>query len=523
MLVPPVVAAVHGQAGNELTDLKDAPKDFSTLREGKYVFHLDDHESSLEMTRRILEPAFGERLVSSSDSENAVDTIAKLACEGKLHCLIIDMDMSTSGRKVLMGLAKRNIYVPFVILSGGQGNPEYRAFMKAVSDAKSVMELEGAVEKMLEKGGDFAFCYLPKEDVACDPALLVRAVDATLLAGQRRAANLDLMVGAAKGQSSIMADWRSDELDPYYSTLSDEALSFLQFHFGFVDRLDAFVATHKPIDGEGDRLKARIEDIKKGLGTKKIGSFSYETVRKVQPGMDFEDYSHSLFGSECLTPVVLDVQMIEYSFDGLSAEECHKMSSEYMEVFKGFQKRYDKVMNDLNQEAGVWGSQVNEVVSEISDSRGFRVEVRGHESVTTPKKRLATAFGLALTNAKQAIEHTDGGRIWVDIGAKKMGELAEGVQSHFSERGFKSGDKIVVVEVNNNGPKVPDDVMEAWNAGAPILSTKGEPGRMGVGLKLMRETVGSINGGIVTIDPTEGAVKVTFYLPKEPKEKMHEG
>ncbi|MDD5112133.1 MAG: hypothetical protein PHG85_06280 [Candidatus Altiarchaeota archaeon] len=515
--------------------LKAPGEDLASFREklrlGRHFFVVDDSRDACDMHMRALSGPFGGRGGFETDSRKALDSIAQRASKGELDVLVVDMDMpDLSGRELLLNLAKRGVYVPFVIVSGGQGSDETRAFMSQVSGAGNVRDLQAAVDRRLKQTGGLAFTYLRKEDVALRPELLLDAVDAMLLAGGRKAENLDLLVRATKPEMPDFKSLPKDARERLFASMSDACLNWVALHGRFLKDLDETLATATVPAGKVESVKRARDKI--SWRFQDPDEYSYDKLVKMD-ARELGDFEHDLFGSQGVTTVFNNIELIRLAGltfqDKGGAERMHALFEGYTTAAMMFKDRFGFIQQDLKLAAGGLEAVDLRVAATMTapdlgvklgyDIANDRADVPTIEINKKELGSLEISLKQALVNAGRAVEGKSGGKVSMVPGVSTVDGLQDaGVKAHFRNRGYGEGENIASLTIKDNGPGMPAAVLEAWHSGGEIH--RGGGGEKSQGLGLMRESAGSVNDGRVVIESSPDGTAVTFYFAEKLKDRQ---
>jgi PAS domain S-box-containing protein len=113
--------------------------------------------------------------------------------------------------------------------------------------------------------------------------------------------------------------------------------------------------------------------------------------------------------------------------------------------------------------------------------------------------KISQMFTNLLTNAADAVAGS-GGRITVRTSARQLTGVGTNIGDARSEV-FRVGDRIVVAEIEDNGPGIPADKLE--KIFDPFFTTKPTGHGTGLGLTVSR-TIMDLHGGVLTVSNREG-------------------
>ncbi|MFH1836288.1 MAG: ATP-binding protein [Methanobacteriota archaeon] len=491
------------------------------LREGKHVFILDNSESACEMAKDILEPFFPGRVDYMTDSQAAVDEIERRMDSGVLDVLVLDLDMPKSGRKVALELANDGYFPPIVILSGSQGAREYTAFMDQIGSAENTPEFKHVVSNLLEKTGGPALTKVGKMDAVSNPQFVVNACDSVLEAMKEGSTNPELLGQTLRMPTPALSSVRQAELEPFYNDLSDELVPWVRKHHEFVKRLQEFSETHEPAEGKADEMNEKLEGIRTKFNILGLMDYDAEELKKVEVGEDWDHFRHGIFGNRNLNKIFSLLEGWEKCFDGDAREAANELKMKYAEASFAFRDNFEAIEKDMHEYAGANSTDIGERVAGWKKRQNITVlvDVSGSLRIRAPRGRIESALESCLDNSSQELEGKDGGEITVDLGKKKVSDLPEDVAHHFTEHGYELEEEVNVILISDNGSGFSPEVLEAWQQGGQIPSTKGELGRIGYGLEIMRRSAQQVNSGTVRIESSPQGTTTTFYMGIEPKEE----
>ncbi len=500
-----------GVAG-ELPGTLDTPETLAgyraALREGKSVYVVDDSRSTCESHKAVLDGPFAGQVSFQTDPGKAVDDVALRAAEGRVHALVLDMDMpAVSGREVAVRLAKRGIFIPFVIVSGGQGSEETRRFLGAVSAAKSRQELESAVDARLKGTGGVAFAYVRKEDTVLAPGLLVDAVDAMLLAGRRGVSNLDLMVKATKVEQPSLLGLGLGDKERICAGLADEALAMYSAHHRFSNRMDALAKAEKPQTGEKDRVKRDLKRLRDHWYFP--DDVSYEKIRAAAEKKDDWGYfRHDLLGSRGMHGIFDAMRGLRHGFaEGSGARaEVERQFTLLTRLLVRFRNLEDRLTG-----YGQMSREVSKTVKVLGSVEKVPLEVTGEVSIGDDDGRiLHMALSQAIVNAGHAVKGREGGRVIAELGRVRVADIgSERVRAILEGKGHGHESEVGYVAISDNGPGISQEIVEAWRRGEEVTSTK--TGVRAEGIALMRDVMGDIDGA-ADLENTGSGTKATLYF-----------
>jgi len=498
----------------------DYAAEFKTLREGKSILAVDDHPNSLKMVEFMLNDSFSGKIQTETDPQKALETIVQSEFGTKPDVLILDMDMpGMTGREFLLKLAQEHhIFIPTVILSGGQGTGEIRKLLASISKAVTKQQLETIVDNTLERTGGLALTYLPKEDAALHPELLVQAIDVMLLAGRRQISNLELLLGSEQSSKLVCED---ETLAQDRKQLLSELADMFLFHISRITELkNAFVEKQKALKDVSEKDANELKDFC-SLLTFNPYDFNYDMLDALVTNIKFYATAmHTFRGSRGIAGIVgsrkliypklhwkpdeekeFDAKLMSYMQDAL--RDCWNFDCTISSFFeKGFclsllfKSLYYSCSSNKEDYLTVKGNAIDDII---------------YGNVTP----LKFAIEQAVTNAKQAVAKQDDKKITIEYGTQCISEMDPKVQEHFTACGHPSDEKIALVTVSDNGPGIDPEIVQKWEQRETVISTK--TGLPGTGLSLMRELIESSNDGMVTIasSPDGTVVQFVFGVGKE--------
>ena len=478
------------------------------LREDKSVYVVDDSRSTCESHKAVLDGPFAGRVSFETDPGKAVDDVALRAAKGQVHALVLDMDMPTvSGRELAVRLAERGIFIPFVIVSGGQGSEETRRFLGAVSASKSRQELESLVDARLKGTGGVAFAYVRKEDTVLEPRLLLDAVDAMLLAGRKGVSNLDLMVKATKVEQPSLLGLGLGEKERICASLADEALAMYSAHNRFINRMEDFAKTDKPLPGEEDTVGRDLKRLRDHWYFP--DDVSYEKVKAAaEKKEEWGYFRHELLGSRGMHGIFDAMQGLKHGFpEGSGAKaEVERQFTLLTRLLVRFRRLEDKLTG-----YGEMAREVSKSVTVLGRVEKVPLEVTGEVSIGDDDGRiLHIALSQAIVNAGHAVAGKEGGKVLAELGKVKVADISsERVRGILAGRGYKPDYEVGFVAVTDNGPGIRQDIVDAWRRGVEVTSTM--TGVKAEGIALMRDVMGDIDGAAELGNYGSGT-KATLYF-----------
>jgi signal transduction histidine kinase len=143
----------------------------------------------------------------------------------------------------------------------------------------------------------------------------------------------------------------------------------------------------------------------------------------------------------------------------------------------------------------------------------YHVEVikdfkEGMPYIVMDKNKIEQVFVNIFLNAIQAM--SEGGTLTIRTYSRKLIELGEGV-GHRKEDIFKTGELVAIVEVEDTGPGIPQDVLD--KIFDPFFTTKHNKGGTGLGLSVVKSIIDMHKGKIKIENKKQGGgVIVTVML-----------
>lgn len=126
--------------------------------------------------------------------------------------------------------------------------------------------------------------------------------------------------------------------------------------------------------------------------------------------------------------------------------------------------------------------------------------------IRADKTRIEQVIVNLFINAVQAVKK--GGRVSVATWSRELGEEDRRNFGSRTANPFRAGDRVVIVEIADNGPGIPPEVM--GKVFDPFFTTKPTGEGTGLGLSVTRKIVDLHEGRIELINAPEGGVKVTL-------------
>ncbi len=126
--------------------------------------------------------------------------------------------------------------------------------------------------------------------------------------------------------------------------------------------------------------------------------------------------------------------------------------------------------------------------------------------IRADKTRIEQVIVNLFINAVQAVKK--GGRVSVATWSRELGEEDRRNFGSRTANPFRAGDRVVVVEIADNGPGIPPEVMS--KVFDPFFTTKPTGEGTGLGLSVTRRIVDLHEGRIELVNAPEGGVKVTL-------------
>lgn len=462
-----------------------------TLRQGKGILVVDDHQCSIDLVRQILSPYFQEEgaIDSETDPFLAIEKIAQKTAKAEIQVLVLDMDMpKMNGKEVLIALAKRNIFVPTVIFSGGQGNNETRSLLASLSSAKNKEQILSTVERMVSSNQGVALAYVGKETTVIKPDLLLNAVDAMLIAGERRVNNIELLLGADKERQLVPSP---DRLKKLYSRIADECLLFIYRHNRFTEGAQKLLLD-KLQNIENGELRIKMEQEIKGLLLLDPTEYCYEELIQIRDPGIWDSKRHRLLGSKGISGYYSSLENLSIQF-----ERSNVLFKQYEErVFSPFHERFTQAEKQLwlafEDKASV--AEIVKEVLQLSGNEGVFLKAEGADFVVGNADNLIPAIEEALVNARCAIENKKEGKVEISFGKKEIND----------------GEEVGFICIKDNGGGIPKEIVDAWKKDEEIISTK--TGKKAYGLRIMKEAAEE-SGGFMSIDSGSGGTKIYFFFP----------
>ncbi len=135
-------------------------------------------------------------------------------------------------------------------------------------------------------------------------------------------------------------------------------------------------------------------------------------------------------------------------------------------------------------------------------------------TVRVDRNKIEQVLVNVLMNAVQAM--AGGGTLTVRISSRQLTEISVDVGTRTRDR-FKIGDTVVVVDVEDTGTGIAEDILE--RVFDPFFTTKPAGSGTGLGLTVTRKIVDLHHGQLTIKNRPEGGVKVTLVLRSEPAGK----
>lgn len=462
-----------------------------TLRQGKGILVVDDHQCSIDLVRQILSPYFQEEgaIDSETDPFLAIEKIAQKTAKAEIQVLVLDMDMpKMNGKEVLIALAKRNIFVPTVIFSGGQGNNETRSLLASLSSAKNKEQILSTVERMVSSNQGVALAYVGKETTVIKPDLLLNAVDAMLIAGERRVSNIELLLGVNQESQIIPSP---DRLKKLYSRIADECLLFIYRHNRFTKEIQTRLL-EKLQSIENSELRTKMEQKIKGLLLLDPTKYCFEELIKICDAGNWDSKRHRLLGSEGINGYYSSLENLSEHFEGVNVLFEQYKKNFFSQFYEGFIQAEDQLWLAFEDK-----TSVAEIVKEalpLSGNEGKCLIVEGEDFVVGNADNLISAIEEALANARHAIENKKEGKVEISFGKQEIND----------------GEEVGFICIEDNGGGISKETVDAWENDGEIISTK--TGKKACGLKIMKEIVKE-SGGFMSIDSGSGGTKIYFFFP----------
>ena len=126
--------------------------------------------------------------------------------------------------------------------------------------------------------------------------------------------------------------------------------------------------------------------------------------------------------------------------------------------------------------------------------------------IRADKTRIEQVIVNLFINAVQAVKK--GGRVSVATWSRELGEEDRRNFGSRTANPFRAGDRVVVVEIADNGPGIPPEVMS--KVFDPFFTTNPTGEGTGLGLSVTRRIVDLHEGRIELVNAPEGGVKVTL-------------
>ena len=489
------MATVEHRVGAEKNPA-EVQKWSEVLRQDKRIFILDDHSSSIRLAQRILAPNFPgvDQIESETDPVQAVETIAQKAAAGKIDVLVLDMDMpQMTGKEVIIALAKRNVFVPTVVFSGGQGNEISCSLLASISCVKNRGEVAAMVDQMVAENHGMAITYVRKESVVIDPELLCNAVDAMLIAGERRVNNLNLLFNVDQVNQPTPVLGRVEAI---YARIADECLTFIYDHNIFTAKAMA-VYTERLTEIHDPELRAEMAEIIDDLLILDPYEYSYGELIQIRDSRSWDMKRHRLMGNSGLTGYYSQMEELTSQFGNtdFSIDEYE------MQIFLRFRKAFTQAEHQL------WLAFRNE--TSAADTVELALVLTGEETgcqvskiedfvFADPDDLIPGIIEEAITNARCAVRGKEHSNVQISLGKKES-----------------NGAKVGYICVQDNGDGIPPQIIEAWEKDGEITSTK--TGQNAKGLKLMKANAAKA-GAVMSIDTGPDGTKIYFLFPLKDSE-----
>lgn len=126
--------------------------------------------------------------------------------------------------------------------------------------------------------------------------------------------------------------------------------------------------------------------------------------------------------------------------------------------------------------------------------------------IRADKTRIEQVIVNLFINAVQAVKK--GGRVSVATWSRQLGEQDRRNFGSRTANPFRAGDRVVIVEIADNGPGIPPEVL--GKVFDPFFTTKPTGEGTGLGLSVTRKIVDLHEGQIDLVNAPEGGVKVTL-------------
>jgi signal transduction histidine kinase len=126
--------------------------------------------------------------------------------------------------------------------------------------------------------------------------------------------------------------------------------------------------------------------------------------------------------------------------------------------------------------------------------------------IRADKTRIEQVIVNLFINAVQAVKK--GGRVSVATWSRQLGEEDRRNFGSRTANPFRAGDRVVIVEIADNGPGIPPEVID--KVFDPFFTTKPTGEGTGLGLSVTRKIVDLHEGQIELVNAPEGGVKVTL-------------
>lgn len=169
-----------------------------------------------------------------------------------------------------------------------------------------------------------------------------------------------------------------------------------------------------------------------------------------------------------------------------------------------------KELNIVEQDIRSMIEKVQLLLKYDLTKKGIRLETSFSEEVVSVKvdaNRIEQVFVNLISNAAESFNGK--GEIRIKVSTKKLviGDPATGYrQSDF----FLPGESAAVVEICDNGPGIPDEIVD--KIFDPFFTTKRDTGGTGLGLCIVKNII-EMHHGMIMIGKNEGGgTKVTLYL-----------